>query len=70
MFYIFTKFYENICNGSQLQRRPVSTLKKIINRQISVSNVGEVKVPVLCILPDDALYFTKFHEAFIATEWT
>ena len=38
---------------------PVSLLK-MINRQKSVTDVGGVKVPVQCILSDDALYLCSF----------
>ena len=47
---------------------------KNYKRQISVSNVGVVKVPVFFIFSDDAVYCAKFHEnifhCFIAIQWT
>ena len=45
----------------KLHRGQVSILKNI-NRQNSVNDVGEIKVPVLCILSDDAYICTKFRE--------
>ena len=60
MFSVSTKLSENICNNFKVIAR-TSFYTKIINRQ---NNVGRVKVPVLCILSDDALYLYKISQFF------
>ena len=55
MLYICTKFHKNISNGSRVIKLDTIS-KENYKGQISVKNVDGVKVLVLCILSNDALY--------------
>ena len=61
--YLFTKFHKNVSKGfSELFSGQGFQYLKFQRGIIPKKNVGEVMVPVLCLLSDDVLYLcNEFH---------